>query len=88
RGLLGGLMLALSVGVANVLMGLGAGFIGFRLMIHRQPMLRLLGIIATVVLLTAGLTLHLALGDLREAIGHDGKAQIDFLVILKPWRWF
>lgn len=88
RGLLGGLMLALSVGVANVLMGLGAGFIGFRLMIHRQPMLRLLGIVVTVVLLIAGLTLHLALGDLREAIGHDGKAQIDFLVILKPWRWF
>ncbi|MDX1922440.1 MAG: hypothetical protein SFW65_04865 [Alphaproteobacteria bacterium] len=88
RGLLGGLMLALSVGVANVVMGLGAGFLGFRLMIHRQPALRLLGIGITGVLLTAALALHLALGDLREAISHDAKAQIDFLVILKPWRWF
>lgn len=88
RGLLGGLMLALSVGVANVVMGLGIGFLGFRLMIHRQPSLRMLGIAITVILLTAALALHLALGDLREAIGHDTKAQIDFLVILKPWRWF
>lgn len=88
RGLLGGLMLALSVGVANVVMGLGTGFLGFRLMIHRQPALRLLGIAITALLLTAALALHLALGDLRESIGHDAKARIDFLVILKPWRWF
>jgi hypothetical protein len=88
RGLLGGLMLALSVGVANVVMGLGTGFLGFRLMVHRQPALRLLGIAITAMLLMAALALHLALGDLREAISHDAKAQIDFLVILKPWRWF
>ena len=55
RGLLGGLMLALSVGVANVLMGLGTGFLGFRLMIHVRPALRLLGIAITGVLLTAAL---------------------------------
>ncbi len=88
RGLLGGLMLALSVGVANVVMGLGTGFLGFRLMIHVRPALRILGIAITVGLLTAALALHLALGDLRETISHDAKAQIDFLVILKPWRWF
>lgn len=88
RGLLGGLMLALSVGVANVVMGLGAGFLGFRLMIHKRPAMRFLGIAITGVLLIAALALHLALGDLREAISHDAKAQIDFLVILKPSRWF
>jgi phage gp36-like protein len=88
RGLLGGLMLALSVGVANVVMGLGTGFLGFRLMIHVRPAFRFLGIAITGVLLTAALALHLALGDLRETISHDAKAQIDFLVILKPWRWF
>lgn len=88
RGLLGGLMLALSVGVANVVMGLANGFLGFRLMIHKRYPLRLLGIAITGVLMAAALMLHLALGDLREAITHDAKARIDFLVILKPWRWF
>lgn len=88
RGLVGGLMLALSVGVANVIMGLGTGYLGFRLLIHKQLKLRLLGTGITAALMTAALALHLALGDLREAITHNGKAQIDFLVVLKPWRWF
>lgn len=88
RGLVGGLMLAISVGLANVVMGLGTGFLGWRLMAHRQWPLKLLGSLITVVLLTAALALHLALGDLREAITQDAKAQIDFLVILTPRRWF
>ncbi|MBY6240053.1 hypothetical protein [Methylosinus sp. Sm6] len=93
RGLIGGLMLALSVGLANVLMGLGAGFLGWRLATHVRPPLRLLGILTTALFMAAALALHLALGDLREAIGReaigrDAAAQIDFLVILKPWRWF
>ena len=88
RGLFGGLVLALSVGVANVLMGLGTGYLGWRLMIHRQMLMRLLGIAISVLLFVAALALHLALGDLRETIGHDAKAQIDFLVILKPWGYF
>lgn len=88
RGLFGGLIMAISIGVANIMMGLGLGFFGWRLMIHRQPLVRMLGIVITILLIFAGLALHLALGDLREAISHNTKAQIDFLVVLKPWRWF
>lgn len=88
RGLVGGLVLALAVGLANVLMGLGTGFIGWRLMIHVRLVRRLLGILTTVIFMTAALALHLALGDLREAITHDAQSQIDFLIILKPERWF
>jgi len=36
--------------------------------------------------MTAALALHLALGTLREAISQE-KPTIDFLIILKPWRW-
>jgi len=57
-------------------------------MIHVKSLRRLLGIIITALFMTAGFALHLALGDLREAITHNPAAQIDFLVILKPWRWF
>lgn len=88
RGLIGGLMLAVGVGLANVLLGFGTGFIGWRLMLHVRPQSRLLGILTTVILMSAALALHLALGDLREAISHQADARIDFLVILKPWRWF
>jgi len=88
RRLIGGLLLAMAVGLANVLMGLGTGLLGWRLMIHVRMPLRLLGVFVTVVFMAAALALHLALGDLREAIAHDTKAQIDFLVILKPSRWF
>lgn len=88
RGLVGGLLLALSVGVANVVMGLGLGFLGLRLLVHRQHLMRLLGIIITATLSIAGLSLHLALGDLRETITRDASAEINFLVILEPWRWF
>lgn len=88
RGLVGGLVLALTVGLANVLMGLGTGFLGWRLMTHVRPLRRALGIVVTALFMTGALALHLALGDLREAILHDARAQIDFLVILKPQRWF
>ena len=88
RGLVGGLILAFTVAVANVLMGLGTGFLGWRLMGHVQWRKRLLGVLLTVLLMVSALALHLALGDLREAITHNAKAQIDFLVLLKPWRWF
>lgn len=88
RGLVGGLMLAGAVGSANVLMGVGTGFIGWRMIIHVKPLYRALGIVTTVLLMTSALALHLALGDLREAITHSAGAQIDFLVITKPWRWF
>lgn len=88
RGLLGGLMLAVAVGLANVLMGLGTGFFGWRLIVHVRLFPRLLGMLATALFMAGALALHLALGDLREAISHDTQAQIDFLVILKPWRWF
>lgn len=88
RGLFGGLLMATSVGVANVMMGLGTGYFGWRLAVHKKPGLRLLGLTITFGVTAAALALHLALGDLREAISHNVKAQIDFLVILKPWRWF
>jgi hypothetical protein len=88
RGLVGGLVLALAVGLANVLMGLGTGFLGWRLMTHVRLIRRLLGILITLIFMAGALALHLALGDLREAITHDARAQIDFLVILKPARWF
>lgn len=80
--------MATSVGVANVMMGLGTGYFGWRLAIHKKVGLKLLGVTTTIVVSAAALALHLALGDLREAISHNTKAQIDFLVILKPWRWF
>lgn len=88
HGLVGGLVLAVTVGLANVLMGLGTGFLGWRLMTHVKPLRRALGVAITLLFMTGALALHLALGDLREAILHDARAQIDFLVILKPQRWF
>jgi len=88
NGLIGGLALALGVGVANVLMGVGTGLLGWRLLIHLKPLRRFLGIGITALFMSAAFALHLALGDLREAITHNPTAQIDFLVILKPWRWF
>jgi hypothetical protein len=87
NGLIGGLILAATVGLANVLLGLGTGYLGWRLMIHVTWSRRLLGCLLTVLFMAGALALHLALGDLREAITHDVKAQIDFLVILKPARW-
>jgi hypothetical protein len=69
-------------------MGVGTGLLGWRLLIHVKPLRRLLGITITGLFMTAAFALHLALGDLREAITHNPTAQIDFLVILKPWRWF
>ena len=88
RGLLGGLMLAVGVGMANVLIGLGMGFFGWRLMIHVNRYRRLAGIVITAICASAGLALHLALGELREAITHNAAAQVDFLIITQPWRWF
>lgn len=88
RGLVGGLMLALATGLANVLLGLGTGFLGWRLMNHVKPGPKILGLVLTSLFMNGALALHLALGDLREAIAHDANASIDFLVILKPWRWF
>ena len=88
QGLFGGLLVALAVSAANILLGLGAGTLGLRLLIHVRPSLRLLGTTLTALFTTAALALHLALGDLREAVSHHANAQIDFLVILKPWRWF
>src|SRR5882672_6358148 len=87
NGLIGGLVLAATVGLANVMLGLGTGYLGWRLMIHVTWSRRLLGCLLTVLFMAGALALHLALGDLREAITHDVKAQIDFLVILKPSRW-
>ncbi len=87
-GLVGGLILALGVGAANVLLGVGTGFFGWRLLRHVSPRMKLLGLIVTVTLMTGALAMHLALGDLREAIGSGNGTAIDFLVILKPWRWF
>ena len=88
RGLVGGLILAVTVGVANILMGAGTGFLGWRLMAHVRRSHRALGIVVTVLLMTGALALHLALGDLRESITRDVNAHIDFLVILKPSRYF
>lgn len=88
QGLAGGLMVALAVSFANIFLGLGAGFLGWRLIVHVKPLLRLLGAALTGLFMAAALALHLALGDLREAITHRADAQIDFLVILQPWRWF
>lgn len=88
RGLIGGLILAVTVSVANVLMGLGTGFLGWRLMIHARWGHRLLGTVLTALFMGAAFALHLALADLRQAITHDTNAQIDFLVILKPSHWF
>jgi hypothetical protein len=88
RGLVGALLLAVSVGVANVLIALGCGFLGWRLLLHARWGLRFLGILLTLIFMLAALALHLALGDLREAITHNTEAQIDFRIILYPTRWF
>lgn len=88
RGLIGGLMLALAIGLANVLLGLGTGFLGWRLMTHVKMDRKLLGVALSSLFMNAGLAMHLALGDLREAITRDANARIDFLVILKPSHWF
>jgi hypothetical protein len=88
RGLLGGLVLASAVGLANVLMGAGTGYLGWRLAGHIRWGHRILGILLSAIFMAGAFALHLALGDLREAITHNIAAQIDFLVILKPSHWF
>jgi hypothetical protein len=88
-GLTGGLMLAAMVSVANVSMGLGNGYLGWRLLIHVRPLLRTLGGLITGLLMGAALALHLALADLREAITRGvPEAHIDFRIVFRPWDWF
>lgn len=88
QGLFGGMLLALTVSIANIVLGLGMGFLGLRLIVHVKPTLRLLGTAFTTLFGVAALAMHLALGNLRETISHHSGAQIDFLIITKPWSWF
>ncbi len=87
-GFLGAMLLAVSVGIANVLMGLGCGFLGLRLIIHIRWGLRLLGMLFAGVFAVAAVALSLALAGLREAITYNADAHIDFAIILSPTRWF
>jgi hypothetical protein len=88
-GFIGGLMLAFMVSVANVLLGCGCGYLGWRLLIHVRRSLRVLGGLITSLLMTAAFALHLALADLREAIGRGvPDAHIDFRIVARPWDWF
>lgn len=87
-GWIGAQVLSGGVSGVNILLGLAAGFFGWRLMIHRKRVRQILGIVLTLVFMGGGLALNLAMGDLREAIADDPAAKIDFLVILHPSRYF
>ncbi len=67
-GLMGGMMVAFGISAANVLIGVMAGFFGFRYLNHPDRMFKIGGGVIAGVMVTMGLLLNLFIAHFRDAV--------------------
>ncbi len=89
-GLVGGFGLAMLFSAVTVSLGfLGAGLLGLRFLFHVKPLFRVLGAVATVISVTAGVGWNILIAHFRETVENaPGASFLDPTLVMTPAKWF